>query len=823
MESFWQDLRYGIRMLAKAPGFAAVAVLTLALGIGANTAIFSVVNAVLLRPLPYKSAGQLVHVWGKLEKLGIPINSISEPEWWELKDTSQSFTELAAFVPDDGANLTSADSRPVRVTEGDATSSLFSILGVQPQLGRIFTAEEDEPGKSHVVLLSDSLWRSALGADPNVVGKIIQVDGTGYTVVGVLPPGFQFEGPHDIWNPLGLDRTKAQGRGSHYLSVIGRLKPGVPLEQASSEMDRFAAQLAREHPDYVPYGPDGGWGVFLVALQEQIVGRVRPALLVLLGAVGFVLLIACVNIANLLLARASTREREIAIRAALGAGKWRIVSQLLTESVLLALVGGGFGLLLSYWGVSALRALNPDNLPRASEIGLDGTVLGFTLGLSLLTGLVFGLVPALHVAGANLQDCLKEGGRGTSGGLGGRRLRDALVVSEIALALVLLVGAGLMVRSFRRLLEVNPGFQTRNVLTMQLSLPSTTYKDGTPVISFYRQLLEKVKNLPGVEAAGAVSKLPLDDSNYSGSVFLQDTPVTGLQRFMNYPFLEVDLRMATPGYFGVMRIPLVRGRPFTEADNENAPLIAIVDTDFAQRLWPGQDPIGKQVAIDPIPNVNPPQPRWRTVVGVVAHVKNRTLDFEGREQAYFPQPQVSFSVRTMTLAVRTGLDASRLAGTVRQQVAALDRDLPIYQVTTMQQRLDTSVAQPRLNLVLLAAFATLALVLAGVGIYGVMAYSVTQRTHEIGIRMALGAQHEDVMRLVITQGLKLAALGVGIGLVAALGVTRFMSSLLFGVQATDPVTFALVALALTGIALAACFVPARRAMRVNPIVALRYE
>jgi putative ABC transport system permease protein len=543
----------------------------------------------------------------------------------------------------------------------------------------------------------------------------------------------------------------------------------------------------------------------------------------LLGAVGFVLLIACVNIANLLLARASTREREIAIRAALGAGKRRIVSQLLTESVLLALVGGGFGLLLSYWGVDALRALSPGNLPRVTEIGLNGTVLGFTLGLSLLTGLVFGLVPALHIAGANLQDCLKEGGRGTSGGLGGRRLRNALVVSEIALALVLLVGAGLMIRSFRHLLEVDPGFQTRNVLTMQLSLPQATYKDGAPVYSFYRQLLERVKNLPGVEAAGAVSNLPLDDSNNSGSVFLQDTPVTGLQRFMNYPFLEVDLRMATPGYFDAMRIPVVRGRLFTEADNENAPLVAIVDTDFAQRLWPGQDPIGKQVAINAIPNSNPPQPRWRTVVGVVAHVKNRTLDFEGREQAYFPQPQVFFNVRTMNLTVRTGLDASSLSGTVREQVAALDRDLPIYEVSTMQQRLDTSVAQPRLNLVLLAAFAMLALVLAGVGIYGVMAYSVTQRTHEIGIRMALGAQHEDVMKLVITQGLKLAVLGVGIGLVASLGVTRFMSSLLFGVQATDPVTFGVVALALTGIALAACYVPARRAMRVNPIVALRYE
>jgi predicted permease len=822
MEMFWQDVRYGIRMLAKTPGFAAVAVLTLALGIGANTAIFSVVNAVLLRPLPYKNAGQLVHVWGKLEKLGIPINSISDPEWWELKDGSQSFSELAAFVPDDGANLTSADSRPARVTEGDATSSLFSILGVQPQLGRIFTAEEDEPGKSHVVLLSDSLWRSAFGSDPNVVGKIVHLDGTGYTVVGVLPPGFQFEGSHDIWNPLGLDRAKPQDRGSHYLSVIGRLKPGVTLAQASLEMDRFAAQLAREYPDYIPYGSDAGWGVFLVALQEQIVGKVRPALLVLLGAVGFVLLIACVNIANLLLARASTREREIAIRAALGAGKRRIVSQLLTESVLLALVGGAFGLALSYWGVDALRALSPGNLPRASEIGVNATVLGFTLGLSLLTGVIFGLVPALHVAGTNLQDCLKEGGRGTSSGLGGRSLRNALVVSEIALALVLLVGAGLMIRSFRRLLEVDPGFQTRNVLTMQLSLPDTTYKDGTPVFSFYHQLLERVKNLPGVEAAGAVSKLPLADSNNSGSVFLQDTPATGLQRFMNYPFLEVDRRMATPGYFDAMRIPVVRGRLFTEADNENAPFVAIVDTDFAQRLWPGQEPVGKHVAIDGIPNANPMQPRWRTVVGVVAHVKNRTLDFEGREQAYFPEAQVSY-IRTMTLAVRTSLDASSLAGAIREQVAALDRDLPIYEVSTMQQRLDTSVAQPRLNLVLLAAFAALALVLAGVGIYGVMAYSVTQRTHEIGIRMALGAQHEDVMKLVITQGLKLAVLGVGIGLVVALGVTRFMSSLLFGVQATDPVTFALVALALTGVALAACYVPARRAMRVNPIIALRYE
>jgi len=833
MGNLLQDLKYGVRMLAKAPGFTAVAILTLALGIGANTAIFSVVNAVLLRPLSYKDSATLFNVWGKFEKEGLPQNWISEPEYWDLIDRNEPFSQIAAYALGGSANLTSADARPVQVSSAGATASLLPMLGVTPALGRIFTAAEDQPGHSHFALLSYSLWRSQFGADPNVVTKSIQLDGETYSVVGVLPKRFSLGGKQDLWTPLGLNRAKPRDRGSHYMRVVARLKPGVDSAQASVALTRLADYLRSAYPGNYGHGADKEFGMYMVPVKEQLVSKLRPALLVLLGAVAFVLLIACANVANLLLAHASSREKELAIRAALGAGRARLIRQLLTESLILALAGGLLGLALAYWGVGALRALAPANTPRMDEVHLDPLVLAFTFGVSLLTGLFFGLAPAWHIARTDLRETLNEAGRGTSATGGSRRLRAVLVVSELALAVLLLVGAGLLIRSFSRLLEVSPGFQTQHLLTLELSLAEKTYPDGPPVQKFFTQLMARVKTLPGIQSAGAVSQMPLSDNYTSGSVFFEDTSIPDVPRLPelgNLPFMEIDQRVATPGYFAAMQIPLVRGRLLNDADNASAPLVAVVDLNFAHRFWPHGDAIGQHVAIDTTPTGKPDvqskDPRWRTIVGVVGHVKHYALDVEGREQIYFPHQQPlygAFVPRDMTLAVRTSLDPASVTNAIREQVAALDKDLPLYNIATMDQLVSTSVAQPRLNLSLLVAFAALALILAAVGVYGVMAYAVTQRTHEIGIRMALGALPADVLRQVLVEGGRLAAFGVALGLLAALALTRLMSTLLFGVKPTDPVTFAVVAATLVCVALAACYVPARRATCVDPIIALRYE
>jgi putative ABC transport system permease protein len=822
MGTLMQDIRIATRMMVKNPGFSIVVVLTLALGIGANTAIFSVVNAVLLRPLAYKDSAALVNVWGKFDKEGIPRNWISEPEYWDMRDRSQSFSELGAYSLGSGANLTSSDSPPIQVSTPAATATLFQILGVQASLGRTFTADEDQPGHDHEALLSFALWKSLFASDPQIVGKSIELDGQRYAIVGVLGKDFSLGGKHDLWLPLGLDRTKPQDRGSHYLAVTARLKPGVSAAQVSAEMDRFAAQLERENPK--SYIAGSGWGMFVVPLKQQIVGDVRPALLVLLGAVAFVLLIACVNVANLLLAQASAREKELSIRAAMGAGRARIVRQFLTESMVLATVGGALGLLIAYWGVYTLRTLVPDNIPRMDEVRVDPLVLGFTLGISLLTGLIFGLAPTWHVARTNLQDSLKETGQSTSAARGTRRLRGMLVVSEIALAVLLLVGAGLLIRSFDHLLQVSPGFQPQHLLSMRLSPPAKAYPDGTPLQAFYQQLLNRVKTIPGVQAAGAVSELPLSNSYSSGTTFVEQTSVADLPRYAplnNLPFIEADYRTAAPGYLEAMQIPLVRGRFLSDADTTDAPFVAVVDRDFARRFWPDEDPIGKRIAINTVPKSNPPMPQWCTVVGVVGHVKHYGPDVEGREQAYFPLAQSPF-LRSMYLAVRTTLEPTSVTSAIRQQVFAIDKSMPIYEVSTMDQLLSNSVVQPRLNLTLLVTFAALALALAAVGIYGVMAYVVTQRTREIGIRIAVGAQTEDVLRQVLTEGARLAAIGLALGLVGSLATSRLIATLLFGVKPTDPLTFAAVAVILTSVTLAACYIPARRATRVDPMVALRY-
>jgi predicted permease len=829
MGNLMQDVKYGVRMLAKAPGFTAIAILTLALGIGANTAIFSVVNAVLLRPLAYKDSPSLVNIWGKFEKEGIPQNWISEPEYWDLLDHNESFSQIAAYALGGSANLSRADARPVQVSAASATAGVLPLLGITPVLGRSFSADEDQPGHSHFVLLSYALWQSQFGGDPGITAKSIQLDGETYAVVGILPKQFSLGGKPDLWIPPGLNRAKPQDRGSHYLHVIARLKPGVDSAQASAALTRFADDLRRTYPGNYGRGADKDFGMYMVPVKEQLVAKLRPALLVLLGAVAFVLLIACANVANLLLAHASSREKELAIRAALGAGRARLVRQMLTESLLLALAGGVLGLVLAYWGVGALRALVPANTPRMDEVRLDPLVLAFTFGVSLLTGLVFGLAPAWHIARTDLRETLNEAGRGTSAAGGSRRLRAVLVVSELALAVLLLVGAGLLIRSFSRLLEVSPGFQTQHLLTMELSLPEKTYPDGAPVQNFFAQLMARVKALPGIQSAGAVSFMPLTDNNTSGTVFFEDTSIPDvprLQELGNVPYMEIDQRVATPGYFQAMQIPLVRGRLLGDADNVSSQLVVVVDANFAHRFWPHGDAIGQRVGIDAIPNLTPRAPRWRTIVGVVGHVKHYGLDVEGREQIYFPHSQPLYGVfvpRDMTLAVRTSLDPASVTNAVREQVFAIDRDLPLYSIATMDQLISTSVAQPRLNLSLLVAFAALALILSAVGVYGVMAYAVTQRTHEIGIRMALGALPADVLRQVLAEGGRLAAFGVALGLVAALALTRLMASLLFGVKPTDPLTFAAVAAMLVCVALAACYIPARRATRVDPIIALRYE
>ncbi len=825
MQILWQDLRYGLRILAKAPGFTVVAVLTLALGIGANTAIFSVVNAVLLRPLAYRDSPSLVNVWGKFEKQGIPQNWFSEPEYWDLLDHNESFSQIAAYSLGGSANLTRADAQPVQVSEASATADVFRLLGITPSVGRSFTAEEDQPGHSHVALLSYAFWQDQFAGDPNIVAKTIQLDDETYSVVGVLSKQFSLGGKQDLWVPLGLNRAKPGSRGSHYLHVVARLNPGVNPAQGSAALTRFADDLRRAYPGNY----EEGFGVYMVPVKEQLVSKLRQALLVLLGAVAFVLLIACANVANLLLAHASSREKELVIRAALGAGRARLMRQLLTESLILAFAGGMLGLMLAYWGVGALRALVPANTPRMDEVHLDPVVLAFTFCVSLLTGVFFGFAPAWQIVRNDLRETLNEAGRGTSAARGNRRLRAVLVVSELALAVLLLSGAGLLIRSFSRLLEVSPGFQTRHLHTMEISLPEKTYADGAPVQNFLTQLMARVKALPGIQSAGAVSQMPLSDSYTSGAVFFEDTSIPDIPRLQalgNLPFMEIDQRAATPGYFQTMEIPLVRGRLLNDADDASAPLVVVVDANFAHRFWPHGDAIGQRVAFDTIPDVKPAAPRWRTIVGVVGHVKHYALDVEGREQIYAPHGQPlfgTFAPRDMTLAVRTTLDPTSVTGAIREQVFAIDKDLPLYNIATMEQLVSNSVAQPRPNLSLLAAFAVLALVLSAVGVYGVMAYAVTQRSREIGIRMALGAMPRDVLKQVLAEGGRLALVGLSLGIVAALALTRLMASLLFAVEPNDPLTLGVAAGLLAFVALAACYLPARRATGVDPMVALRYE
>lgn len=809
MQTLLQDLRFGWRMLLRRPAFSAIAILALALGIGANAAIFSVVNTVLLKPLPYREPQRLVLVWTSFLP-DLPQNWVSGPEVADFRERCASFEDLAVLNWPT-FNLTGAGD-PEQLQAGLASAGLFPMLGVAPIHGRTFTPDDDLPGAERAVLLSYGFWQRRFGGDIRIVNSQISLDGQNATVVGILPDGFGIMPPDaqspkqvDVWAPQARD-FRTMPRGSHFLRVIGLLKPGVTVEQARAEVETVAAQMNREFYD------NAGFGATVAPLLGHVTREVRPYLWLMLGAVGCVLLIACANVANLLLANAVAREREMALRSALGAGRFRLLRQLVSESLLLGLIGAAAGLLMAWAGLAALRAVAPANLPRLDELAIDGRVLLFTLLAAIVTGLLFGLAPALHSTGTDLNEALKDGGRSASGGARSNRLRSALVVAEIAVSLVLLAMAGLMIRSFRHLQEVDPGFTASGVLTVQLQLPASKYQQNPQTIAFHQSLAERLRVLPGVEAAGAISSLSMAGS-YSSGTTTPESPLSNEDK----PSFEADWRVITPGYLQSMKIPVISGRDFNDGDQSEGTMVAMVDEKFARRFWPDGSAVGRRIKRGGAQSTNP----WLTIVGVVRHVRDYGLNIEGREQVYFPHTQ--FPVRSMFLTIRSAGDSSALAGAVRSAVWSIDPAQPVSRIRPMEDYLYTSAAQPRFQMLLLGVFAALALALAAVGIYGVMSYSVTQRTHEIGVRLALGAEPRRIIRLVVGQGLTLAAAGTGLGIIGAAAATRLASTMLFGVSATDPLTFAAVSAVLMAVAAAACYVPARRATRIDPMIALKYE
>jgi predicted permease len=813
MGNVLSDLRYAFRGLGKNPGFTAVVLLTLALGIGANSAIFSVVNAVLLEPLPYPESERIVRLWSYYTQRDMPPVHVSEGEFLDYQAQSRSFEAMGVFVSQD-ANLT-GEGEPERVLATYTSHGFFPVLGVPAALGHPFGPEEDRAGGAPAVVISHGLWQRRFGSDPRIVGKSIQVNGREVPVAGVMPPDFQFPENTDLWAPLQVDPANQTPRGEHFLGLIARLKPGVSLASAQGEISSIAGRFGERFP--IQYPPDSGWSVRLVPLLDEIVGESRRGLMVLLAAVALVLLIACVNVANLLLARAQTREREVAIRVALGAGRAGLVRQSLIEALLLALVGGGLGLLFAHWGIAAFLAINPEPVPRAAGIGLDGQVAGFTLALALLTGLVLGLVPALSASRPDLQASLKEGGKSTAGS-GFLRFRRLLVGAEVAIALVLLIGAGLMIRSFAQLQRVDPGFNPENLLTLEITVSHASYAEDRDAAQFYNRLLDRIATLPGVESASSVSLLPFADAGgRSGTVGAEGTPFTPGQTILPEP----ELRSIDYRYFETLEIPVVRGRAFTAFDDQRAYPMAIVDEALARRLWPGQDAVGKRFKLGPPTEEN--QAPWVTVVGVAGETRQFGLGQEdSRGVVYFPQ--LRRAERAQYLVIRTESDDPlSLAGLVRRTVRSLNPDQPVANVTSMEERISRSLAQPRFSMTLLAAFAAIAAALAAIGIYGVVAYSVGQRTQEIGVRMALGAQRNDVLKLVVRQGMTVVLLGLGVGLVLAFWATRALAGLLYAVQTTDAMTFVTVPLFLTAVALVANLLPARRAAKLEPTIALRYE
>ena len=808
-----QDILYGFRMLKKHPGFTVIAIVTLALGIGANTAIFSVVNATLLRPLPFKDPDRVVMVWGAIPKMAAVTLPNSSANFLLLKAQSQSFERLAAFRS--WAWQSTGGGEPELLQGARVTADFFEAVGAGPVLGRVFTAEEDVPNHAPVAIISYGLWQRKFGGDPNVIGKTIMLTGQSAMIVGVMPKGFRFPGAanmipglqfalqNDVWMPLAITDEERQRHGNLNLAVIGRLKPGVSPLQGETELRAIQQSL--------PLGTVG-YTLNAVPLHQQMVGNIRKPLLVLLATVALVLLIACANIANLLLARATSRQKEIAIRAALGAARRRIVGQLLTESLLLSLIGGAIGLLLAVWGNSLLVSLIPREVPRIDDTGVDARILLFTFAISVMTGVIFGLVPALQASRFDLNKSLKEGGRDTPAGASKNRLRSLLVVSEVAIALVLLIGATLLMRSFTRLLDVAPGFNPEKVLTLELQLADlapSRYESKDEQVKFFDQLFARLQSLPGVANAGGVLSLPLSGASESTDVILEgQEAVPAGQR------PEADYTIVTPGYFATLQIPLLQGRQSSAQDKLGEPLVIVINDILAARLWPGQDAIGKRLRVGF-------EKEPREVVGVVGSIKQAALDAEARPAMYMQHAQSP--TNRLTVLVRTTGEPLAIAGAVREQVRAIDKDVPVTQVQTMEKVLGASVAQPRFSMLLVGLFASLALILSAVGIYGVMAYSVSRRAHEIGVRMALGAGAGQVLKLVLKDGMSLALAGIGVGLVGAFGLTRLMASLLFGVGAKDPVTFASVAVFLAFVAFIACYIPARRATKVDPLIALRNE
>ena len=803
------NVHFALRQLWKSPTFTIVAVLAIALGIGANTAIFSVVNAVLLRPLPYHASDRLVTILHNGDNPVAPANYLD----WRKQD--HSFEAMGA-AESWSANL-SGTGQAERVIGMQVSQSLFPMLGVQPLLGRLFTSEEEESGQSHVALLSHGIWQRRFGGNPEIVGHAITLQGEKYTVVGVMPRGFYFapfwETKAELWVPLALG-DRVTSRGGQSLRVFARLKRGVSLAEARSEMSTITARLEQEFPGT-------NRNVTVLQLQEHSVGYMRPALLVLLAAVSFVLLIACANVAHMLMARGAARQKEIAIRTALGAERWQIIRQFLTESMVLAVLGGAAGMLLAYFGVRLLRALGPASIPRVDSIGLDWTVLGFAAVITLLTGIVFGMVPALQASGMPLRDALQESGRGSGESVRRNRLRDVLVGSEFALALLLMIGAGLMLRTFYALRAIDPGFNPHHVLSAEISVAGSREAEPSLRQAFYQQVLQRVAALPGVESVGAINHAPLVGDQWGFSFAIQ-----GRSPAKPGDSPSAVYRVIFPGYFKTMNITLARGRDIADNDNLNAPGVVIINERMAHTYWPGEDPIGKRITIED----SAKNPVWLSVVGIAQDTKQSDWTGTPAPEMFLPALQSkeylqgdSSHLQYITLVARTAGDPAALANEVKSIVASLDRNVAVSEVVTMDQAIDDDNARPRFELWLLGVFAGVALLLAALGIYGVMSYSVSRRTHELGIRMALGAAREDVVRMVVMQGMRLALVGGACGMIAALLLTRLMSNLLYGVQSTDPVTFATGALVVCGVALLASYIPARRATRVDPVAALRCE
>ena len=807
IESLWQDVRCGLRMLRKNAGFAVVAVLTLALGVGANTAIFSVIHAVLLSPLPYEDPDRIVFVLESNPSKGFSEFSASPPNYMDWRNSTSSFEAMASFSAG-SLNYTSG-AEPERLEGARVASPFFSVFGAKPALGRTFLAEDDVVGTAGVVVLSFGLWTRHFGGDPQIIGKSLTLDGQPYRVVGVMQNGFQFPRGVELWLPSEFtkDDIAPDARGAHYLGVIARLKRGLRVQQAQGEMQAVSSGLERQYPR-----TNNGWTSRVVSLSERTVRAVRPTLLVLFGAVGFLLLIACANVANLLLARASARRREIAIRFSLGAGRLRIARQLLTESILLSGIASVVGLLLAEWAIRALRTLPPSNLPRAASIQLDLPVLGFTAAIAIFTGLLFGFAPALQITRGAPAETLKEGGRTSSVGRHG--VRNALVVLETTLALVLLVGSGLLLKSFLRLQTVDPGFQYKNVATANVSLPESRYSTDSRKIQFFDQVLERIQSVNGVKEVAAASGNPMEGSNYSFAFTTKDLADVALADQPSAGYYVVSVN-----YFHILRIPLLAGRYFTPQDSVGSPRVAIISQTVAQRFFLGKSPLGQSINL----GVGPPSlgPVWREIVGVVGDVKDDGLGEAATMTVYEPYTQVAWS--SMSFFLRADGDLPQMAATLRSQVMSVDKDQPVADISTGEQLMAQAVAQPQLRTMLLSLFAGLALLLASLGIYGVMSNTVAQRTHEIGVRMALGAGQSNVLRLVLNNGMRLTLLGIALGSAGAFALTRLMKGFLFHVTPTDPATFGEVALFLFFVALLASYIPARRATRVDPVVALRYE